>query len=146
MVYVRRRYFKKRFNHIVEAALRRKRVNEESASTRFSGLARVLSRRRLFNSQNEEQDGPEEKYRKDKYKRFFPGAALEKLRPDMIRRIDREPQLVNPSGGVSETPFSSPRKASGNHSTLANISGSDESEPSTAAESSSASGHPAKYV
>lgn len=51
------------------------------------------------------EDEPTSKERKAK-------SVLQKLRPDMIRRMDDAPKLVNPSGWISEGDSNAARKGS----------------------------------
>ncbi|KAF7297996.1 Potassium transport protein [Mycena chlorophos] len=108
-VCMRKYYFSKKFEHIVKA--RSARNDPEKTSSAWP--LRVLSRKPGLStvdemSRDESRESPsvEEEERPKKKKGF-----MKKLRPDMIRRTDNAPQLVNPSGWISEgaqTPMPSP--------------------------------------
>ncbi|GAW00592.1 hypothetical protein LENED_002124 [Lentinula edodes] len=102
MVYIRKYYFEKKFEHLIESVAASKEVPAPSVSEERSAIVRwcrlLVS---LLNSRKKEQlpmtrqDSSEsfgEKGRK----------TSKKLRTDMIRRMDDAPKLVNPSGWISE--------------------------------------------
>ncbi|KAJ3875588.1 cation transport protein-domain-containing protein [Lentinula edodes] len=102
MVYIRKYYFEKKFEHLIESVAASKEVPAPSVSEERSAVVRwcrlLVS---LLNSSKKErlpmtrQDSSEsfgEKGRK----------TSKKLRTDMIRRMDDAPKLVNPSGWISE--------------------------------------------
>ncbi|KAJ3861901.1 cation transport protein-domain-containing protein [Lentinula novae-zelandiae] len=102
MVYIRKYYFEKEFEHLIESVAASKEVSAPNVSEERSAVVRWC---RLFvsllNSSKKErlpttrQDSTEsfgEKGRK----------TSKKLRTDMIRRMDDAPKLVNPSGWISE--------------------------------------------
>ncbi|KAF7315082.1 Potassium transport protein [Mycena indigotica] len=103
MVYLRKYYFAKKFEHIIEAAKSSDLEKEirpwpQRIFSRKSGLTTVNE----ISRENSRSPTPEEEPRKKK-------GFMKKLRPDMIRRMDGPPQLVNPSGWISEgmhTPLS----------------------------------------
>ncbi|KAJ7072702.1 cation transport protein-domain-containing protein [Mycena amicta] len=104
MVYLRKFYFAKKFEHIIEAAKARSAQTGDPEKivppwprrmlSRKSGLSTVdeISRE---NSRSPTSDDDEPRKKK---------GFMRKLRPDMIRRMDKPPQLVNPSGWISEGP------------------------------------------
>ncbi|KAJ7030061.1 cation transport protein-domain-containing protein [Mycena alexandri] len=102
MVYLRKYYFAKKFEHIIEAAKSKAiAIGDAEKKTppwtrRFSSLlsrdATVLS---AVEETSREASLNDEKPKKKK-------SFMRKLRPDMIRRMDGPPQLVNPSGWISE--------------------------------------------
>ncbi|KAF8891820.1 cation transport protein-domain-containing protein [Infundibulicybe gibba] len=100
MVYLRRYYFARKFEHIIEAATSRKvggavadaEKNSQPWPTRFVTFLR--QGRGLSVVAEDSKEGSAESERK--------GGILRKLRPDMIRRMDDAPKLVNPSGWISE--------------------------------------------
>ncbi|CAK5281873.1 unnamed protein product [Mycena citricolor] len=105
MVYLRRYYFAKKFKHIIAAASARidsleARGNAPPQWTRrFSTL---LSRKTMLSAVEEmsKEDLAAVKAKKKNTKGLM--GSVRKLRPDMIRRMDQPPQLVNPSGWISE--------------------------------------------
>ncbi|KAJ7772100.1 cation transport protein-domain-containing protein [Mycena maculata] len=106
MVYLRKYYFAKKFEHIIEAAKAKALAIEETEKTPPPWPRRIntlLSRSMLSAVQETSREGSRSRERtldqdeKPKKKGF-----MRKLRPDMIRRMDHPPQLVNPSGWISE--------------------------------------------
>ncbi|KAJ7668683.1 cation transport protein-domain-containing protein [Mycena polygramma] len=99
MVYLRKYYFAKKFDHIIEAAKARAvEIGEtERAPPPWTRRISTLLGRSTVLSAVEETDGEEKEKPKKKKSNF-----MRKLRPDMIRRMDRPPQLINPSGWISE--------------------------------------------
>ncbi|KAH7909367.1 cation transport protein-domain-containing protein [Hygrophoropsis aurantiaca] len=110
MVYIRRLYFAKKFDHIIKAESARRaalKIERElsrqsaasasSAQKPWSKRVSTMLRRRTGLSivvedtkSDEDRDSPKEK------------EGGRKLRTDMIRRMDAPPKLVNPSGWISE--------------------------------------------
>lgn len=140
MVYVRRRFFAKRFDHIVASAINRKaaRANGdiEPSNSPLTALTRVFTRSRdrpVVTEQNEHSNAAK-KNRK---------AGLQKLRPDMIRRVNDIPKLVDPIGWVSHGPSNPSKKV--NHSTPPATSSS-ESEKTTAVETLAQPTQQTQYV
>ncbi|KAJ7647734.1 cation transport protein-domain-containing protein [Roridomyces roridus] len=110
MVYLRKFYFAKKFDHLIEAAKAKALANgdaEKNAPPWTRRLSTLLSRGSMLSAVQEtsregsrigvERASSLEEDEKPKRKGF-----MRKLRPDMIRRMDRPPQLVNPSGWISE--------------------------------------------
>ncbi|KAJ7821116.1 cation transport protein-domain-containing protein [Mycena olivaceomarginata] len=94
MVYMRKYYFAKKFEHLIEAAKARAIEIGETEKTSPPWTRRIstlMSRNTILSAVEEEDD------KKPKKKTF-----MRKLRPEMIRRMDRPPQLINPSGWISE--------------------------------------------
>ncbi|ETW74843.1 potassium transporter [Heterobasidion irregulare TC 32-1] len=99
VVYIRRRMFRTRCENIVAAAARRDTLSAldtqvESPKTWRSRISTLLRRGSRLSDVEEKTD--EEDTRKGG------GNESRKLRPDMIRRMDDAPKLVNPSGWISE--------------------------------------------
>lgn len=97
-----RYYFAKKFEHIIEAA-KSKAVAIGDAEKKTPPWTRRISA--LLSQDATVLSAVEERSRegslndeKPKKKKSF----MRKLRPDMIRRMDGPPQLVNPSGWISE--------------------------------------------
>jgi hypothetical protein len=89
-----RYYFAKKFEHLIEAAKARAIEIGETEKTSPPWTRRIstlMSRNTILSAVEEEDD------KKPKKKTF-----MRKLRPEMIRRMDRPPQLINPSGWISE--------------------------------------------
>ncbi|KAJ3797163.1 cation transport protein-domain-containing protein [Lentinula aff. detonsa] len=102
IVYIRRYYFEKKFEHIIESAATNKEVSAPNFSEQRSTLVRlcrslvslVIGRKRVglpMTRQDSTESSGEKGHKNSK-----------KLRTDMIRRMDDAPQLVNPSGWISE--------------------------------------------
>lgn len=99
-----RYYFAKKFEHIIEAAAAKSAIPhaERPAVTwprRLATLLRVAPHLSTVPESglddNDEHELEREHERKAKH------SPLRKLRPDMIRRMDDAPKLVNPSGWIS---------------------------------------------
>ncbi|THV06206.1 hypothetical protein K435DRAFT_773402 [Dendrothele bispora CBS 962.96] len=91
-VYLRKHYFEKKFEHVIQASLSQA-IDEEQIG--FSRTFTNLFRRREKSNPPSDDDAEE---RSEKEKK----TGLKKLRTDMIRRVDDAPKLVNPSGWISE--------------------------------------------
>ncbi|KAF7969625.1 hypothetical protein HWV62_26803 [Athelia sp. TMB] len=120
MVYIRRYYFAKKFEHIIAAELAKRAAHKLEAGIPSDDLYKktpsspppawpqrltTLFRRRTNLSTVQESPSspsslppPEKKEKKEKE---HDAGALKKLRTDMIRRMDDAPRLVDPSGWVS---------------------------------------------
>ncbi|KAG0708602.1 cation transport protein-domain-containing protein [Suillus ampliporus] len=106
MVYTRRHYFAKKFDHIIEVEAARQiamKVEQQLAtasagkSTRSQGgWSRRIFRRKTGLSTVLEDSASDDA-------RTTPKDNARRLRPDMIRRMDAPPKLVNPSGRVTES-------------------------------------------
>ncbi|EPQ55187.1 hypothetical protein GLOTRDRAFT_111153 [Gloeophyllum trabeum ATCC 11539] len=98
MVYIRRYFFAKTFEHMVEAeAAKRTKVKIDVEATIIpwhSKMVNMLRRRKRLTSVKEESEESTPKERKP--------SSVKKLRTDMIRRMDDAPKLVDPSGWISE--------------------------------------------
>lgn len=83
---------------MLEAAAMRKAASlvEQAKTKRKPWPHRMFAYIKGDHIELEDEDNPEAK---DKKRR---NGVLQKLRPDMIRRMDDAPKLVNPSGWVSE--------------------------------------------
>ncbi|KAJ8591379.1 hypothetical protein M405DRAFT_788957 [Rhizopogon salebrosus TDB-379] len=106
MVYTRRHYFAKRLDHIIRAeAARRAAIKVEqqftAASARASSGTRGSWSRRIFRSKSDLGTVPEDSSSNDV--RTTPKENAIRLRPDMIRRMDAPPKLINPSGRITES-------------------------------------------
>ncbi|KAJ6589897.1 cation transport protein-domain-containing protein [Mycena vulgaris] len=101
MVYLRKYYFAKKFEHIIAAAKAKAiAVGEaEKAPPPWSRrISTLLSRKSMLSAVEEtSREGSVNRDEKSEKRGF-----MRKLRPDMIRRMDHPPQLVNPSGWISE--------------------------------------------
>ncbi|KAJ7125143.1 cation transport protein-domain-containing protein [Mycena epipterygia] len=101
MVYLRKYYFAKKFEHLIEAAKARAMAIGDAEKTPPPWTRRIstlLSRGTMLSAVEEtNRDGSDIEDEKPKEKGF-----MRKLKPDMIRRMDHPPQLVNPSGWISE--------------------------------------------
>ncbi|KAJ3972950.1 cation transport protein-domain-containing protein [Lentinula raphanica] len=102
IVYIRKYYFERKFEHIIESAANRKEVSapsdleQKSMIIRWSrSLISLLMGRKRAGLPMKRQDSTESSGEKS---RKIP----KKLRTDMIRRMDDAPKLVNPSGWISE--------------------------------------------
>jgi hypothetical protein len=97
-----RYFFARKYQHVLEAAVARRdaQTAEDSAKKRNSWQNRlhtyVHSGKKLSVLAEEPLQG-KKKVEKEESKGF-----IGKVRPDMIRRMDDPPKLVNPSGTVSE--------------------------------------------
>ncbi|KAJ7099551.1 cation transport protein-domain-containing protein [Mycena belliarum] len=101
MVYLRKYYFAKKFEHIIAAAKAKAAAmgDAEKAHPQWTRrIGTLLSRRSLLTPVEEtSREGSLNEDEKPKKRSF-----IRKLKPDMIRRMDGPPQLVNPSGWISE--------------------------------------------
>ncbi|KAF8178668.1 cation transport protein-domain-containing protein [Mycena galopus ATCC 62051] len=97
MVYTRKYYFAKKFEHIIEAAKARAiEIGEaEKAPPPWTRRISALITRDTVLSAVEETS------REDNASSSKKG-FMRKLKPGMIRRMDHPPQLINPSGWISE--------------------------------------------
>ncbi|KAJ3993863.1 cation transport protein-domain-containing protein [Lentinula boryana] len=102
IVYIRKYYFEKKFEHIIESAATSKEVSAPNYAEQRSTLVRLcrslvsllIGRKRVglpITRQDSTESSGEKGHKTSK-----------KLRTDMIRRMDDAPQLVNPSGWISE--------------------------------------------
>ncbi|KAL1746659.1 cation transport protein-domain-containing protein [Schizophyllum fasciatum] len=97
---IRRHYFGKKFQNVIVAAARRNGdLTDEEAQSQP-----VLARLRTWLSARAEKAVREGESRatsksSDTNKK---GGIVRKLKPEMIRRMDNAPQLVNPSGWISD--------------------------------------------
>ncbi|TRM69077.1 cation transport protein-domain-containing protein [Schizophyllum amplum] len=99
---IRRHYFGKKFQNVIVAAARRNGdIPDEEAQSQpvLNRLRTWLSLRaqtavREGNSRATSKSSDSKKDKK--------GGIVRKLKPDMIRRMDDAPQLVNPSGWISD--------------------------------------------
>ncbi|TDL22995.1 hypothetical protein BD410DRAFT_820980 [Rickenella mellea] len=102
MVYMRKKYFAKKFEHIVEAELaRRAKIDTEHAAsgTGFARrITRVFSRMDQLSTVNEGGIEGEDGKRESDLKK----GTLRRLRPEMIRRMDDAPKPVDPNGWISQ--------------------------------------------
>jgi hypothetical protein len=97
-----RYYFAKKFDHIIATEMASRAANKlatngEAIVRPWPKRFRTLFRDRtalttVIESTEEEKNGNKERR----------GGVLQKLRPDMIRRMDDAPKLVDPSGWISE--------------------------------------------
>ncbi|KAG1737883.1 cation transport protein-domain-containing protein [Suillus paluster] len=106
MVYTRRHYFARRFDHIIEVeAARQAAIKVEQQLTTASAGKSTRSQggwsRRFFRRKTGLSMVPEDSASDDA--RTTPKKSARRLRPDMIRRVDAPPKLVNPSGWVTES-------------------------------------------
>ncbi|KAK7057587.1 potassium transport protein [Favolaschia claudopus] len=106
MVYLRKYYFARKFEHIIEVAKARAAKpgeNEKATPGWTRRISTMLSRNSPLTSVKERPESLQDGHPKEK-KSF-----MRKLRPEMIRRMDNPPQLINPSGWISEgTPTRAP--------------------------------------
>ncbi|KAF7782717.1 hypothetical protein Agabi119p4_2093 [Agaricus bisporus var. burnettii] len=93
VVYFRRQYFRKQLQHILKAEVVRRSKSSSREDVERQRSRRMSSR---LSSVPEESDGRRTE-RRDASRR-----RKKKIRPEMIRRLDGTPQLVNPSGWISE--------------------------------------------
>ena len=111
MVFVRREIFASKFRHVVEAELARRVANKVNAPVEihlvpwWKRAAHVFTPSKLSTipevSDSSESTARERTQEKDNDKDRGRGIAS-RLRPDMIRRMNDAPKLVNPSGYISE--------------------------------------------
>ncbi|TFK50964.1 TrkH-domain-containing protein [Heliocybe sulcata] len=99
MVYIRRYFFAKSFEHMLEAEAAKHaevKIDVEAAVVPWhSKMVNMLRRRKRLTTVRENSTESAQK------ERTKPG-SVKKLRPDMIRRMDDAPKLVDPSGWISE--------------------------------------------
>ena len=116
-----RRYFAKRFEHIVEAEYARRKARATEGSTEGGdgvSFGRRLTQVFSFRSVRGDRDREPAEGKEEKKRTGFLTAkkTFRKLRPDMIRRMDDAPKPVGPNGWISEEPVvvppSRPRSAS----------------------------------
>ncbi|XP_006461276.1 hypothetical protein AGABI2DRAFT_118180 [Agaricus bisporus var. bisporus H97] len=93
VVYFRRQYFRKQLQHILKAEVVRRSKSSSREDVERQRSRRMSSR---LSSVPEESDGRRTERRGTSHRR------KKKIRPEMIRRLDGTPQLVNPSGWISE--------------------------------------------
>ncbi|KZT21063.1 hypothetical protein NEOLEDRAFT_1139908 [Neolentinus lepideus HHB14362 ss-1] len=99
MVYIRRYFFAKSFEHMLEAeAAKRAKVQidvEAAVVPWHSKMVNMLRRRKRLTTarENSTESPPRERAKP---------SSVKKLRTDMIRRMDDAPKLVDPSGWISE--------------------------------------------
>jgi hypothetical protein len=97
-----RYYFAKKFQYIIEAARALAFADAEKTPPPCPyRVSPLLSPRSVLSAVDETSREPsvdERREEKPKKKKCF----MRKLRPDMIRRMDNAPQLVDPSGWISE--------------------------------------------
>ncbi|EJD07960.1 uncharacterized protein FOMMEDRAFT_164765 [Fomitiporia mediterranea MF3/22] len=111
MVYVRRQYFAKKFQDLIQAEIEKGKAAVEhghtegrpSVSQRFSRVFTVRSGQ-LTTRERSDKTSAGEKEGKKKRLGLFTKKTLRKLRPDMISRMDDAPKRVDPSGWISEEP------------------------------------------
>ncbi|OJA08528.1 hypothetical protein AZE42_02448 [Rhizopogon vesiculosus] len=106
MVYTRRHYFAKKLDYIVEAEVaRRAAIKVEQQLTTLSAGTSSGTRdswpRRIFRWKSVLSTVPEDS--SSDGARTPPKENAKRLRPDMIRRMDAPPKLINPSGWVTES-------------------------------------------
>jgi hypothetical protein len=97
-----RHYFAKKFDHIVAAEISARAAqklhggNAESTRTWPQRFTTIFRRRTALSTVVEvtEEEQPRDEDRR--------GGTIRKLRPDMIRRMDDAPKLVDPNGWISE--------------------------------------------
>lgn len=103
--------FRARCENIVLAAARKVAAENPAANVEIpvswtSRLAAYLRRGRGSRlstiQESKEEDGSNSPNKPGSAREVRNGSGSRKLRPDMIRRMDDAPQLVNPSGWISE--------------------------------------------
>ncbi|EED83408.1 predicted protein, partial [Postia placenta Mad-698-R] len=101
MVYIRRSFFAKKFQHIMEANIAREMSEKTQSSVKVRMLPwwRRAIRRFLPRSRDVSRTSSENGERSSYEHR---GSSFARVRPEMIRRMDDAPRLVNPSGWISE--------------------------------------------
>lgn len=102
IVLIRKYFFARKYQHVLKAAVARKdaQAPEDSAKRRNSWSNRIhtyVHSGKKLSVVAEEPLQAKKKVEREESKGF-----IGKLRPDMIRRMDDAPKLVNPSGTVSE--------------------------------------------
>ncbi|KAJ4483537.1 cation transport protein-domain-containing protein [Lentinula aciculospora] len=102
IVYIRKYYFERKFEHIIETAAANKKIpplndlDQRNIIVRWCrSLVTLLKGRKTKGLPMTRQDSTESSGEKDR-------KTPKKLRTDMIRRMDDAPKLVNPSGWISE--------------------------------------------
>lgn len=94
-------FFRKKLQHILkaEAVRKSKNPNKEDVERHRSWSRRMsnLYTARLSSVPEEVDDGKTERRGAHRIRR-----KMKKVRPEMIRRVDGTPRLVNPSGWISE--------------------------------------------
>ncbi|KAG2366187.1 cation transport protein-domain-containing protein [Suillus spraguei] len=103
--YFHRHYFAKTFNHIIGVqAARQAAIQVEQQITTVSAGNSVGSKdgwsRRIFRRKTGLSTVPEDSASADA--RTTPKDTAKRLRTDMIRRVDGQPKLINPSGRITE--------------------------------------------
>lgn len=106
MVYTRRHYFAKTFEHIIGVEVDRlAAIKVEQQLAAASAGNTVDSKggwsRRIFRRKTGLSTVPEDSTNGDA--RTIPKDSAKRLRPDMIRRMDGRPKPVNPSGRITES-------------------------------------------
>ncbi|KAF9268582.1 TrkH-domain-containing protein [Marasmius fiardii PR-910] len=100
-----RYYFEKKFEHIIAASTSRIAVpitdHDHHRSIWSSQITALFKSGRQKSSTTNENTVHSEKHEKERHGGSSNGMA-HRLRPDMIRRMDDAPKLVNPSGWISE--------------------------------------------
>ncbi|KIL68748.1 hypothetical protein M378DRAFT_70617 [Amanita muscaria Koide BX008] len=105
MVYTRKYYFAKKFKYIIDAS-HKLNVAPVSSSTEGKGWRGLFAFLTPKKQSGTHEAAPQERHNV--------GSGLDinqRLTPEMIRRLDAAPKLVNPSGRVSEMRLPSPRRA-----------------------------------
>ncbi|TFK74624.1 TrkH-domain-containing protein [Pluteus cervinus] len=107
MVFTRKYYFARKFQHIV-TSLAEKKANKdpEGLTTTRTWTNRVASLLHPSKGQGTRQENGHSQKEPPKRK----GSIIKKLSPEMIRRMDDAPKPVNPSGWVSEPQSTRPLK------------------------------------
>ncbi|KAF9485986.1 TrkH-domain-containing protein [Pholiota conissans] len=118
IVYMRRRYFAQKFEAFLQASVEKKIKKDIEQAPPTVPLVQKPWHHRLVafvtGSQIRVVDEGKSPARQSSPK--GKGGVFRKLRPDMIRRMDDAPKLINPSGWVSEGQAPSPPKTpSGPH-------------------------------
>ncbi|KAG1737871.1 cation transport protein-domain-containing protein [Suillus paluster] len=106
MVYTRRHYFARRFDHIIEVEAARQaaiKVEQQLATASAGKSTRSQGgwSRRFFRRKTGLSTVPEDSASDDA--RTTPKNSARRLRPDMIRGMDIPPKLANPSGWMTES-------------------------------------------
>lgn len=106
MVYTRRYYFAKTFDHILgveaarQAAIKAKQQLATASAEKSVGSKDGWSSR-IFRRKTNPSTVPEDPASGGA--QTTPKDSTRRLRPDMIRRMDGQPKLVNPSGRITES-------------------------------------------
>ncbi|KAH8115409.1 cation transport protein-domain-containing protein [Phellopilus nigrolimitatus] len=93
MVYMRRRYFAKRFEHIVEAEIAKRKALAEQQGDRPPGAT---------DSHGKDEKGRGGDGDGKKKPGIFNRKTLRNLRTDMIRRMDDAPRPIDPNGWITQ--------------------------------------------